>query len=167
MNQNIIERQRRGMKIIRRITLTIGLIMLTTLLYMLHDRITFINSATPSIGYIIGTKAVEKSLAKKAEEENSLKSRSHTTTYAPVIRFQTKDGEAVEFTASYAFSSPNYSYEEEIQILYLPSDPNKARVNTFSALWFPLIIFSFFTGIAIFSGIPPKAYKKSRALRLY
>jgi hypothetical protein len=129
--------------------------MLTTLLYMTYNRITFVNSAIPATGYIIGTKAVEKT-----EEKNSLKSRSRLTTYAPVIRFQTKDGEDVEFTASYSFSSPNYSYDEEIQVLYPPSKPEKARVNTFFALWFPLILFTFFTAIVIFSGIPPRRHKK-------
>ena len=76
-------------------------------------------------------------------------SRSHTSdgsrlrTYSyPVVRFQTHDGQTVEFESETGTSGFSQRPGEQVEVLYDPLKPEQARIKTFMMLWFAPLIFS-------------------------
>lgn len=60
---------------------------------------------------------------------------SDSTTYRPVVQFVSQSGQAVEFTSSSGSSPPSYSRGEQVEVLYLSSDPQDAKISGFFDLW--------------------------------
>lgn len=60
---------------------------------------------------------------------------SGSSSYFPVIRFFTPDGNLVEFQSSTGSNPPAYSTGELVEVLYRPEAPERARINSFSSLW--------------------------------
>jgi hypothetical protein len=61
-------------------------------------------------------------------------------TYVPIIEFQA-DGKTYSFDGGTASDPPQYEVNEEVSVLYDPSDPNTAQINKFSERWLlPIII---------------------------
>ncbi|MEC4805072.1 MAG: DUF3592 domain-containing protein [Jaaginema sp. PMC 1079.18] len=60
-----------------------------------------------------------------------------TTRYHPVIQFDTKSGETIEFTSDTGFNFSTYQVADNIAILYSQETPNTVRINSFSSLWLP------------------------------
>lgn len=55
--------------------------------------------------------------------------------YAPVIRFQTEDGETVSLVSDVGYGEHfAYSHGDEVTMLYLPADPKSARIRSFFEL---------------------------------
>jgi hypothetical protein len=54
--------------------------------------------------------------------------------YYPRVRFVTPAGEPVEFTGSVGFSPPAFDIGEAVAVLYDPSDPRDARIDSFFQL---------------------------------
>ena len=67
---------------------------------------------------------------------------SKTTTFAPVVSFNTEDGTAVEFRSRISSSSSDYSRGEQVQVYYDPQHPDVAEINAFIPLWMPVILLS-------------------------
>ena len=68
-------------------------------------------------------------------------SSSDSTTYRPVVHFSNQNGEQIEFTSSAGSNPPSYSKGEKVEVLYLPTEPQNAKINGFFSLWGgPLII---------------------------
>lgn len=67
--------------------------------------------------------------------ESSRSGSSSDRTYRPVVRFVTEDGERVEFTSSFGSNPPSYSRGDRVRVLYLPSRPRDAEIESFFALW--------------------------------
>jgi hypothetical protein len=61
--------------------------------------------------------------------------------YAPVFKFKTLKGETIE-VASYIYSyPPEFKAGQEVDILYDPQNPKRARINKGSSLYFvPLLL---------------------------
>jgi len=57
-------------------------------------------------------------------------------TYHPHVRFVTAKGEPVEFTSSIGSNPAGFDIGEHVTILYDPSDPQDARIDSFVQLWF-------------------------------
>lgn len=55
------------------------------------------------------------------------------TTYSPIIRFRAVDGSEVEFTESMSSNPPGYTVNEQVPVLYDPSNYRKARA--FKSSW--------------------------------
>ncbi len=51
-------------------------------------------------------------------------SDSDGTTYAPIIRFQTNQGNDITFTSNYSSNPPSYKSGDDVQILYDPDNPS-------------------------------------------
>jgi len=66
---------------------------------------------------------------------------SDSTTYAPVVRFETEEGETVEFTSNTSSEPPSYVKGERVEILYRPLAPHDARINDFGSLWASPLMF--------------------------
>jgi len=60
-------------------------------------------------------------------------------TYVPIIEFQA-DGTTYSFDGNTASDPPQYKVNEEVPVLYDPSDPNTAQINKFSDRWLMPII---------------------------
>jgi hypothetical protein len=62
-------------------------------------------------------------------------------TYHPHVRFVTAKGEPVEFTSSVGSNPAGFDIGEHVTILYDPSDPQGARIDSFVQLWFvPIMV---------------------------
>ncbi len=60
---------------------------------------------------------------------------SNSTTYAPAVRFIAADGRAIQFVSSISSSPPAYSVGERVDVLYLPGEPERAKIGAFFSLW--------------------------------
>jgi hypothetical protein len=74
-------------------------------------------------------------------------------TYAPVVQFNDQKGERIEFISSSGSNPPSYTKGEKIEVLYLPSDPQKAAINDFLSLWGDCVILGAMGGIFSLIGI--------------
>ncbi|WNO07766.1 DUF3592 domain-containing protein [Teredinibacter sp. KSP-S5-2] len=81
------------------------------------------------------------SLAAEGVVVDLVRSRSSdSTTYRPVVQFETRDGTLVEFTSSMGSNPPSYSRGEVVQVLYQSSSPEQAKINGFFSLWGAAVI---------------------------
>ena len=72
--------------------------------------------------------------------EESDTSESGCCVYSPVIEFDVT-GQTYSFEGDNASYPPAYDVGEEVDILYHPSDPDTAQINTWTERWlFPIII---------------------------
>lgn len=60
-------------------------------------------------------------------------------TYAPVVEF-TVGGFPVRFEGNNSSDPPAYRVGQEVEVLYLPNNPSKAGINSFSELWMTAVI---------------------------
>jgi len=60
-------------------------------------------------------------------------------TYVPIIEFQA-EGKTYSFDGNTASDPPQYDVNENVPVLYNPSDPNTAQINKFSDRWLMPII---------------------------
>ncbi|MDP5240807.1 DUF3592 domain-containing protein [Uliginosibacterium sp. 31-16] len=58
-----------------------------------------------------------------------------STVYHPVVGYQTPDGENRFFQSSVGSNPPAYEEGEKVEVLYSPSKPDDARINSFFSLW--------------------------------
>lgn len=76
-----------------------------------------------------------------------------TYAYFPTIRFQTANGETLEFEFAEGTAPAAGKVGETVTVLYDPRNPHGARVNSFMTLWFRYLIAFFIGGVAILMGI--------------
>ena len=63
-------------------------------------------------------------------------------TFTPVVRFATSDGRALSFTDPISSYPPEFEIGEQVDVLYDPQDPHKARaVKKVSDLFLPARLF--------------------------
>jgi hypothetical protein len=60
-------------------------------------------------------------------------------TYVPIVEFQV-DGKTYSFDGNTASDPPEYDVNENVPVLYDPSDPSTAQINKFSDRWLMPII---------------------------
>jgi len=65
----------------------------------------------------------------------SRQANSKAIQYAPVVRYVAQDGREVEFTSSVSSYPAGYDIGEKVPLLYLASEPEKAKLNTYFSLW--------------------------------
>lgn len=125
----------KALSIVKYIFSTIGLGMLAGAYFLYQNTQSFIESAAVTNGTVV----------------ELVRSRSSdSTTYAPVVQFKTENGERIEFTSSTSSNPPSYSKGENVEVFYLPSNPQKARINGFFSLWGAALIVGLLGG-AFFS----------------
>ena len=56
-------------------------------------------------------------------------SDSDGSSYAPIVRFKTADGNTVEFISSYSSNPPDHEIGEFVTVVYPPSEPGKAVIK--------------------------------------
>ena len=71
--------------------------------------------------------------------------------YHPVYAFKTEDGQEITREDKLGSNPPAFKDGQEVQVLYSPRNPQRAKIKTFSGLYFtPSILF--FMG-AVFLGV--------------
>jgi hypothetical protein len=87
-------------------------------------------------GFLIGAATTE---GKVVELERSRSGDSHV--YRPVVEFNTPGESVVRFTSPVGSNPASYSVGEKVEVMYLESSPEKARINGFFSLWgLPVIL---------------------------
>ncbi|NOZ10186.1 MAG: DUF3592 domain-containing protein [Gammaproteobacteria bacterium] len=122
----------KALSIIKYIFSIIGLGMLVGAYYLYQNTQSFLESAVATNGTVV--KLV------RSKSNNS-------TTYAPVVQFKTEKGELVEVTSSTSSNPPGYSRGENVEIFYLPSSPQRAKINGFFSLWGAALIVGILGGV--------------------
>ena len=101
------------------------------------------------IGMLVGAFVVYKNTrtflagASKAEGTvvDLVQSRSSDSiTYKPVVRFIDQDGRTSEFVSTTGSNPPSYSKGQKVEVLYRPTAPEDAKINSFFSLWFGALI---------------------------
>ncbi|KPQ01905.1 DUF3592 domain-containing protein [Marinobacter sp. HL-58] len=60
---------------------------------------------------------------------------SDSSSYYPVVRFEDDAGQVIEFQSSSGSNPASYSRGERVSVLYLPGEPESARIDGFFSLW--------------------------------
>lgn len=98
----------------------IGFGMMVGSFFLYQNTATFLENAITAQGVVI----------------DLVRSRSSdSTTYAPTIRFKSKQGTTIEFTSSTSSNPPSYSRGEKVEVLYEPIQPHSAKINSFFSVW--------------------------------
>ena len=63
--------------------------------------------------------------------------------FAPVVRFQTVEGNTVEFEYGLRSNPPAYRTGQTVSVLYDPGEPRSAAIHGFFSLWLMPIILGF------------------------
>lgn len=57
-----------------------------------------------------------------------------STSYRSVVQFTSQNGQAMEFVSA-GSNRPSYSKGQKVEVLYLPTDPQNAKISGFFSLW--------------------------------
>ena len=100
-------------------------------------RLLFVLKASTTIGTVTGA---------EPRTSSSSDGMGSTIVYAPTVRFQTANGQQVDFVAGVATSAPP-QVGRSVQVLYQKDNPQKAQIKSFVHLWLgPLVLF-FVSGV--------------------
>lgn len=86
----------------------------------LYSTVQFLDSAATAQGQVVELEAHRD---------------SDGTTYFPQVVFRSLDGQSHRFTSSSGANPPSYHTGEQVEVLYRPERPDKARINGFFSLW--------------------------------
>ncbi len=115
----------KSVKVMRRVFMLVGLAMLAGAGWLYRGERTFVSRAATVQGTVVDL--VRTPGSKK-------------TTFRPTVRFETADGEAVEFTSSVGSNPPSYRRGERVEVLYLPESPREAKLHDYFSLWGPATV---------------------------
>jgi len=74
---------------------------------------------------------------------------SRSRGYTPIIVFRTAKGQRIKFLGNIVSSSPSYKKGEQVEVLYLPSAPQKAKINSFWSIYLAPFVLGVF-GVVFF-----------------
>jgi hypothetical protein len=106
--------------IIRYLFMAIGIGLLVVAGFLYYNTTTFLAEAAKAEGTVM---------------DLVLSRSDDSTTYRPLIHFQDQQGETIEFMSSVGSNPPSYSEGDKVEVLYIPSKPQNARVNGWFSLW--------------------------------
>jgi len=111
----------------------VGILMLVGAGYAYHNTNTFLKKSLKAEGTVI---ELMRSRSKRRYTNSSGSvSRSSKKSYAPLVEFQTDDGNTVEFVSSSSSNPPAYGEGDRVEVLYDPWEPTDAKINNFFSLW--------------------------------
>lgn len=64
--------------------------------------------------------------------------------YYPVVEYETRGGEKVEFQSTAGSSPASYTVGENVEVLYVSQKPQEAKIKGFMDVWFLVVIFGVF-----------------------
>ncbi len=111
-------------KIVRYVFGVVGAGLLVGALFAVQNTRSFVGEAVSAQGTVVDL-----------VQSRSSSDSGDRYTYAPVVRFDTAQGETVTFTSSVASSPPSYRVGETVDLLYSPTEPKRARIRDWFSLW--------------------------------
>ncbi len=127
----------KGSGIVGTIFSCVGVGLLALTFYLYTQQVNFMKQAIPAQGTV--------SDLSLGGEDNDV--------YFPSITFKSKEGELIHFTSNVGSNPPSHRVGETVEILYDPSDPNKAQINDTFELWLAPIITGFIGAIFTLIGL--------------
>ncbi|WP_115717821.1 DUF3592 domain-containing protein [Gallaecimonas mangrovi] len=115
----------------------IGLLMLAGTFYSIYSTHTFLKHAVTAPGQVV--------------DLDYSQSSDGSGTYHPEVAFKDQYGQNHIFISNSGSNPPSYDRGDSVEVIYLPSKPEQARINSFLSVWFVPIICSIF-GV-VFSAI--------------
>lgn len=76
-----------------------------------------------------------------------------TTTYAPVFEFSDREGTKRRVTSASSSSGQEHKIGQRVEVLYLPSAPEQARLDTWAERWLAVTILGSIGGVFTLVGI--------------
>lgn len=120
---------------------TIGLVFLTVALFSARSDYAFRKGAVSTTGTVVDLE----------------RSGGNDNTYKPVFEFVDRNDRKHRGVGSVASSPPAFHRGEEVRVLYNPSDPEGARLDSFLENWFLPVLFggmgTLFAGVAAGCGL--------------
>lgn len=107
-------------KLLKILFATLGLGMAIVAYIWYSNTTEFLNRASLTQGTVVELQRVQS---------------NNTTTYKPVVSFRTGTGAQIRFTSSFASNPSAYHRGEKVSVVYLESEPKKAKISTFYSLW--------------------------------
>lgn len=145
------------LSIIKYLFALIGLALLVGAGFMVHGTRVFLAHAVHAQGTVVD-------LVSSRASDRSL-------TYRPEVLFRDTQGRDIRFVSASGSNPPGYSRGEKVAVLYLPSDPENARLDGFMGVWFGPVILGglgvvfFLTGGGIILAGVRKARRKADLLQ--
>lgn len=136
------------MKKILFIFLIIGLLMLVGGGFLANHNYQFVQQSVSQQGSVI-------------DLERSKSDDSYV--YHPVVSFVTPDDQTIEFRSSVGSNPPSYQVGETVEVIYLPMEPHKAKINSFFSLWFVEMILAILGLVFFLIGFLPLLFMRSSA----
>lgn len=99
-------------------------------------------------GTIVEIKAITTS-----SRNSSSKRNGPAFEYRPRVRFETEDGQQVEFLAIENVRKDDYQLKEVVKVSYMSAHPEYAEIVSWRSLWRSLLFGSLFDGLVCFLGI--------------
>jgi hypothetical protein len=90
--------------------------------------------------------------------------------YYPVVQFRTEAGAVIEFRSNFGSNPPSHRKGESVPVRYDPANPQEARIDTPSSIWFATWILgglgAGFTGVPlVFFAVRRRIGRREEALR--
>lgn len=85
--------------------------------YLYNQEVNFLKISLPAQGVVIG-------LAEHVDSE------SNDSAYSPVVEFTTKKGETSQFESNIQSNPPSYRKGDQVPVLYDPSNPSRAHIDS-------------------------------------
>lgn len=119
----------------------IGIALLLASAYFYNSTREFLQTATKTEGTVVALK-----------ERVSTDDNKKKVSYAPVVTFVTGTGKKIEFLSPVSSNPPAYTAGQKVEVLYLPADPSKARIQDFTSLWAVELILGIAGAIIVLAG---------------
>ena len=74
-------------------------------------------------------------------------------TYAPVVNFQDKYGNEIKFTSRNSSYPSKYKECDKVEVLYLSSNPESAKIKEFTSLWLGAVVLAVIGSVLLLSGL--------------
>lgn len=115
------------------ITTLLGVILLLYSFFSLYQINKFVNNSVKTNGIVTSIK--QNNIRDKSPEANL-----HSYTSAKV-QFTTLKGTTIEFDPdTIDMNPPRYKVGETLAVYYNPNNPSKAKVDSLTSLWFPMVV---------------------------
>ena len=133
-------------KILIRASIIIGAILLGFSLYSLISTSLFLKKAKKAEGIVL-----ELIASKDSENE---------TLYAPVFEFKDQSGQSYVIRSSTYTNDYVFKVGQKVEVLYDPSSPQKARINSFFNIWGFVVVLGGIGGVFFIVGVVLLKMKK-------
>jgi hypothetical protein len=117
--------------IIKYVFLLIGAGMLIGTAFLFTSARSFVAHAVHAQGVVV---ALQPRLDSHHDSNSSTNYSNGSMTWAPLVRFS-HNGQVIDFTGSTSSNPPSYHVNQTVPILFDPSNPFGAKIDTFFSVW--------------------------------